>query len=500
MAYIRSYKNQDYLLPPRITDLFSKDHVCYLIEQLAESLDYSEFDKKYAGVGHPAYPPRINLKLLLMAYVDGIRSSRKIAKNAQENVVYIYLGEKVSPDFRTISDFRKDNKKLMKNVFREVNTFAIQHGLIDLSHLIPDSTTIKANANNNKILDKKTLEKLDKYIDKVIEEGIKIDEEEDKLYGDRGMHQLPKDLNDSEKRRPIIRKIVDEINKSMREDKKDNVRKIKTALHKVKQFMDDHKLKKYSFTDADARFMLNKEGRIGLNYNAQLVVEKNGLIISNDIVQDCDDRNQLLPSIASVEEDFEELPEGTRVLADGLYENGKTMQELDKRGFDLYIPGKNMATAEARKKKFAKANFFYDEGKDVYICPEEKELKNVGRYFNKKRKEYLTIYKASADNCFVCSYKDSCCKSKQRVIHATPYDKLFNRIKERLKTEEGKKVYSLRKQTVETSIGDIKHNKKFRDFLLRGIEKVKIEFDLVCTAHNLVMINNLIKKSLVVGY
>jgi len=152
------------LLPPSLEDIISEDHVCYLIEQIAEQLDYSEFDKKYAGAGHPAYHPRINIKLLLMANVDGIRSSRRIANNAQENVVYIYLAERTNPDFRTISDFRKDNRDLIKNVFREVNMFALKHGLIDLSHLMIDGTTIKANANNQRILDRKTLDKIDKYI------------------------------------------------------------------------------------------------------------------------------------------------------------------------------------------------------------------------------------------------------------------------------------------------------------------------------------------------
>lgn len=220
MAYITSFKNQNYLLPLNITDLFSEDHACYLIEQIAEQLDYSEFDKKYAGAGHPAYHPRINIKLLLMANVDGIRSSRRIAKNAQENVVYIYLAEKTNPDFRTISDFRKDNRRLIKNVFREVNMFALEYGLIDLSHLMIDGTTVKANANNQRILDRETLRKLDKYIDKIIEEGIKVDDEEDKIYGERGMHELPEEFTGSERRKPIVRKIVNEINKSIKEGKK----------------------------------------------------------------------------------------------------------------------------------------------------------------------------------------------------------------------------------------------------------------------------------------
>ena len=343
------------------------------------------------------------------------------------------------------------------------------------------------------------LDKLDRYIDKVIEEGIKVDEEEDKLYGDRGMHELPEDLNDSEKRRGIVRKIVDEINKSMKEGKKDKVKKIKSALHQVKQVMEEQGLKKYSFTDPDSRFMLNKKGKIELSYNAQLVVDRNGLILANDVVQECDDRNQLIPNIANVEDHFGPLPERTKISADAGCENGKALAELDSRGFDLYVPGKNVIKPEAKQKKFAKANFTYNEEKDVYICPENKLLKNVGRYFNTKRYEHLTIYKAS--DCSTCPQQAACCKSaKHRVIHAIPQDKLLNRIKEKLKTPAGKAVYALRQQTVEPAIGDIKHNKKFREFLLRGIEKVKTEFNLVCTARNLVIINKLLKRGIPVPY
>jgi len=489
LAYITSFKNQNYLLPLNITELFSEDHVCYLIEQIAEQLNYSEFDKKYAGAGHPAYHPRINIKLLLMANVDGIRSSRRIAKNATENVVYIYLAEKTSPDFRTISDFRKDNRDLIKNVFREVNMFALEHGLIDLSHLLIDGTTIRANANNQRILDRETLDKLDKYIDKVIGAGIKVDEEEDKIYGERGMHELPEEFNDSERRKPIVRKIVNEINKSIKEGKKEHVKQIKQAFNSLQQMMYDQGLKKFGLTDSDARFMLNKKGGKELSYNAQLVVERNGLIISNVVVQECDDRNQIVRNVNHVEQEFGTLSKKTKVIVDNGYENGVEMENLDKRGFDLYIPGKNMKEGKIKAKRFVKANFRYDEGTDRYICPEGKFLKNVGTSFNKKRGVYMMIYKGI--DCPSCPHQKECCKnSKFRAIHALPQDKLFNRIRKKLCTKEGKAVYDLRKQTVERSIGDIKHNKKFRSFLLRGKQKVKVEFNLACIAHNLVILNN----------
>ncbi len=490
MSYIKSYKNQNYLIPPNLKDLFSKDHVCYMIEQIANDLDYSKFDEMYAGAGHPAYHPSINVKLLLMAYIDGIKSSRRIAKNAQENVVYIYLAEKTQPDFRTISDFRKDNQDFIKNVFKQVNSFALDQGLIDLSHLMIDGTSIKADANNEKVIDAKTLDKLDKYIDKVIKEGIKIDEEEDKIYKDRGFHELPKDLTDSEKRRPIVRKIIKKINDSIKKGEKKEVEKIKSDLQNIKQVVDEKGLNKYSFVDPDSKFMLNKKKGYELSYNAQLVVEKNGLIISNDVINKGDDRNQLVANVNRVEEDFGELREGTRISADAGYVKGKDMEKLEDKKFDLYIPVRNIAKI-TDKDKFKKSSFTYDPEKDVYVCPMNKILKNVGTYFDKSSQQNRTQFVSKKKECGVCKHKLECCKKqKRKKISATPYDQMFNRIKEKLNTEEGWAIYNLRKQTVERSIGDIKQNKSFRSFLLRGLKKVKSEFNLVCIAHNLVLINN----------
>lgn len=490
MAYIKSFRNQNYLIPPKISDLFSKDHVCYLIEQITDNLDYSEFDLKYSGPGGPAYQPRILLKLLMMGHVDGIRSSRRIAKNAQENVVYIFLAEKTSPDFRTISDFKKDNKKLVKTMSKELNLFALKEGLIDLSHLMIDGTTIKANANNDKNISKKTLEKIEKYINKLIEEGIKVDEEEDKLYGDRGMHQLPEDFDNAEKRRPIIRKIVREINKSMKEGDTEKVHEIKENLQNIKQVMKEKNLKKYSFIDPDSKFMQNKEGKLELCYNAQLVTDKNGLIISNDVVTDVNDKHQLLPNIARVEQDFGPLPEGTKIGADGGYLSQDIMP-LDKRNFDIYMPMFGMQTEE--KNRFDKINFKYDPESDCYICPENKEVEWMTKI---KHNKYDYVEKYMCKDCPSCPYRTECFDNRKnfRILTTLPHDKIANRIKEKMLTKKGKETYKLRQQTVEPAIGDIKHNKKLRMFFTRGIHKVKTEFDLGCVAHNLAKINNLLHK------
>ena len=103
MAYITSHKNQNWLIPQSIKDMIPKEHICFFVEEFVESLDFSSFDLIYAGAGHPAYHPRILMKNIIMGMLSRIRSSRKLASATRESFIFMYLAEKVSPDFRTIA-------------------------------------------------------------------------------------------------------------------------------------------------------------------------------------------------------------------------------------------------------------------------------------------------------------------------------------------------------------------------------------------------------------
>src|SRR4030043_2218239 len=165
MVYLHSFKKQSWLLPPSIEELIPENHICFLVENLIESLDFSSFDIRYDGPGHPAYHPRILLKLLVMGVLDRVRSSRRLARNGRENVIYMYLSEKSAPDFRTISDFRKDNPELVKEVFKHTVSFAKEEGLIDLSYLPTDGSKERANASNRRVLTKEELDVLLRFVD-----------------------------------------------------------------------------------------------------------------------------------------------------------------------------------------------------------------------------------------------------------------------------------------------------------------------------------------------
>jgi transposase len=128
-----------------------------------------------------------------MGVLDRVRSSRRLARNGRENVIYMYLAEKLAPDFRTISDFRKDNPELVKEVFKHTVSFAKEEGLLDLSYLSTDGSKVRANASNRKVLIKEELEVLLRFVDEELEEWAKQDTIEDNAFGEiRGSDQLPR--------------------------------------------------------------------------------------------------------------------------------------------------------------------------------------------------------------------------------------------------------------------------------------------------------------------
>src|SRR3989338_7941570 len=217
MVYIASSKDQNWLLPISIKDMIPKDHICFLVEDFAENLDYKNFDIMYDGAGHPAYHPRIIMKILIQSMLSRVRSSRKLAAACRENFVMMYLAEKTKPDFRTIARFRKNNKELVKDAFKETVNFASEQNLIDLSFISIDGSMLKANASKKKYFDKKGLDKLDKAIDKMVEEDIKLDELEEQIFGDkeegltgideRDLRRIVRDYKKSEDKKKVKRNI-----------------------------------------------------------------------------------------------------------------------------------------------------------------------------------------------------------------------------------------------------------------------------------------------------
>jgi transposase len=196
MAIRKDKMGQSWLLPPAVSDLIPVDHICYLVIAIVNSIDVSEVEKKYRSKpGNPAHSRQMLLRLVIMASIDAVWSSRKIAKLAHENIVYMHLTGNEKPDFRTICNFKKECKELIENAFKETVSIAKALGILNLGHISTDWTKMKANASNNYTLSKEEIEE----IKRIIERGIAIDDDEDKLYGDKRGDELPPELNTQEK-------------------------------------------------------------------------------------------------------------------------------------------------------------------------------------------------------------------------------------------------------------------------------------------------------------
>lgn len=501
---------QSWLFPPRITDFIPEDHCCNLVVAVVERVDVSLAEQRYRSrPGNPAYSRRMLLRLVVQAAIDGVWSSRKIDKLAHENVVYMYLTGNEKPDFRTICSFRKENKELIEAVFKETVRLARSVGLLQLGHLATDGTKMKANASNDSILSREELVE----IRKIIEGGIALDEEEDKLYGELRGDELPPALNTREK----IRKKLDELDQArgsrLRRVAKQLVEehafgeerqkeRVEEQIRTAAEEFDENDLKVVSLTDPEARFMEHPQDYIKFSYNAQITADHDsGIIVAQDVTQACTDHAQVEPQVKKTEEQLGRLPEGTTWSFDNGYFSGGNLRFLERKRIDGYIPNSTQAQElkgnEVGVGPFAKEQFEYDEATDQFRCPNGKILSRKGEYeYNGK-----SVYAYYGANCRECPFRSECAgEGKKRVITSYGYEAERMRMAAKMRSDTGKAEYKKRSETVEWIFGNIKQNMKFREFLTRGLESVRTEYNLVCSAHNLKIIwGKLSRDAAVIG-
>ena len=495
MAIREDKLGQSWLFPPCITDFIPKNHICNLIIEIIAKIDISEVEIKFKSQpGNPAYPRRMLLRILVQAAIDGVWSSRKIDKLAHENVIYMYLAGNEKPDFRTICNFRRDNKELMEDVFKQTVILAKSLDILKLGHLSTDGTKIKANASNNYTLNKDELKRIRSIIDK----GIEIDEEEDSMYGDERGDKLPPELDTKEKIREKIKEIEQSQGKKLKRAAKilieahvtgdeNQKKKIEGKINRAEEEINKSSQKAVSITDPESRFMLNKKKRYELSYNPQITADHDsGIIVANDVTQDCTDHHQLQPQLKKIEENIGKLPEGSKVSADNGYFTGDNLQYLEEKKLDGYIPDGNLATEMKGNKRndslYSKDKFGYDEENDCFICPNGDILVKKGEYEYNGKVQYH-YYGAKCGDC--PSRADCAGVGKMRSIISDAYEAQRRRMVNKMGSEQGKEVYKKRKETVEWPFGNIKQNLGLREFFTRGLENVKTEHNLACIAHNL---------------
>ena len=450
---------QLFLLPPSIQDFVPANHLSRIVNEVVETIDTSSIETKYSHLGQKSYSPKLLLKLLFYGYSVGIRSGRKIAMACESDTAFMFLANMYRPDFRTINDFRKDNISFVQSSFVHIVQLCKELGMCKIGTLTIDGTKLKANANADQSRTqsqyKDWLTELNSQIEGILQEADSIDENEDLLHGDNRGDEIPSQLAGKQKLKE----------------------KIKKALSSFKK--DDDK-ERVNLTDTDAKF-IKGSGRIDTNYNCQAAISEDGIIVCAYSNNNPSDRTETLRVVEESEHNTQEKI--IDVLADSGYASYNNYEQLEKAGKVCYIPDQQLNTEKVKEQNpYHRSHFKYNEENNEFICPENKIVAYSHQTSHKKTKQESLVY--VCEECPKCSKQKLCTKGNYRQIHIEKRETLRNKIRERLKSKEGKLKYIFRMR-IEAVFGNLKQNLNYKHLYLQGIEKTTAEWQLICIGHNL---------------
>lgn len=458
------------LFPANVFELLPEDHDCFLFRELLQQLDTKEIEAQYSPNGQRAYHPRKIISILIYGYSHGVFSSRELEQRCNQDLSFMYMAERNCPNFRVLSDFRKQFHAEFKSLFKQTVLLAQKLGLVRLGHVSLDGSKFKANTSKHKALSYGRLKASEKILTAKVADLMKkaerADDLENEVYKSETGFDIPEDLRFH----------------------KDRLKKIKAAKKALEQreheensekLIDDKK--QISFADTDAKIM-GKKGDFDYRYNAQICVDdKHQIIVEQHVNSNANDTNEVKESLQGLEEATGSLPE--KMSLDNGYWSGENFEELESKDIDAYIAaGRSEKEQDGElPNSFKKINFTYVEEDDYFLCPARQVLPLI-----KIRKDGGKVYTANYDICSNCQYYTKCVIAKRKVgrsITSTQYDKKLSAMRAKMKKKSSKAVYARRKVIVEPVFGQIK-NGGFRGFGLRGIAKVKGEFALTCMAFN----------------
>ncbi|KKL81210.1 hypothetical protein LCGC14_1997040 [marine sediment metagenome] len=451
-----------------IGGLIPHDHLCRMVKEVVFSLDTEPIEAKYSFLGQNSYHPKLLLSVLFYGYATGVRSSRKIAAKCISDHMYIYLMQCYGPDYRTISDFRKNNIKEIAKYFVDIIRILNELGCSRVGKIHIDGTKLKGSASAKRSKDKKGYEKwlteIKEEIDKIIKEAEAIDKQEDESCETAGQQE------------ELKQKLTDR-------------QYLKSKIEKALKTLKEEDRKKINLTDNDANHMKAGGSKdVRPSYNCQAAVTDDGIIVAAEAVTEANDRNQLEPMIEQTETNTKETVE--EVAADSGYGSYANYEYLEEKGIDGYVPDDHFrqyknGEYEKEENRYHYSNFKYDESTDSYICPEGKPVIYWKTRKNKTNKRQWNHKVYQGRECRECTKRSLCTKSKVRELLIDVREPLLQKMREKLSSEEGKEKYFKRQYTIEPIFGHLKFNLGYRNFLLRGINKVTAEFKLMCIGWNL---------------
>jgi transposase len=467
MRYKEGHSREQVLIFPEVIDDYvSKDNPVRFIDSFIDVFDMIKLGFTHSQTcktGCKPYNPKDLLKLYIYGYVNQIRSSRKLEKESHRNIEVIWLLRKLQPDHKTISDFRKDNSRSLKKVFRQFVMLCKGWGLYGNELVAIDGSKFKANNHNSRCFTmqkiKKTLKEINEKIEGYLRELDETDEFEESNNSDTKLESA---------------KLQENI---------DQLKETQTKYKQYEKMLKESGEKQISLTDPDSRLMMVKKGGKDVCFNVQTAIDsKHKLVADFDATNEGNDLNQLSKMSEKTKETLE--VEELEVVADKGYFNREEIKKCEENNVKCYVP-QPRKSHNRKKGLFTDKDFVYDHERDCYICPAGEVLHPTT--YRKSREE--NIY--TTRKCLTCSLKSKCTKNKyRRRIYRWIHEQIIEEMA--IRVQENPDKIKARACIVEHPFGTIKQPMNQGYFLTRGFEGVKAELSLTMLAYNIKRVLNIL--------
>ena len=465
MAHISGHdRSQTLLLPEAVEDYVGSDNPVRFIDAFVDGLDLTAAGFACVtakATGRPGYAPKDLLKLYIYGYLNRVRSSRRLEAETHRNIEVIWLMRHLKPDFKTIADFRADNRNAFRSVFRQFVLLCRELDLFGRELLAVDGTRIKAVNNKDRNFTRASLTKFIELADAKLDDYLQRLDQSDTADSNTGGSRV----------KNLAEKIT-----AIRERRA----RCKDMLAELDRTGEDQ----ISLTDPDSRAMA-AHTHVAVGYNAQVAVDtKHKLIVEQQVTNQVVDMGQLTQTTEPAKEVLG--VETIDVVADKGYFKIEDIEACEKAGIMPYVPRPQRGPS-VRAGLFRKDEFQYDEATDSYVCPTGQRLHPYSSSPLRGLKKINYVNKLACDDC---SIRSRCTAGTFRTVSRLENEAVLDRMAARLAKRPG--VLDRRRETVEHPFGTIKQWMNQGAFLMRGLEKVRAEFSLTALAYNLRRVLNLV--------
>lgn len=449
-----------------VEQLVDDDHPVRAIWEFVGLLDLSSFCEGIRAVeggrGRPTYNPRLMISLWIYANSSGVNSARQIARLCEYDPAYQWLSGMKVVNYHSLSDFRVDHGEALNKLFVEILAVLNSKGLITLERVMQDGTKIKARASSSTFKKKGQIEQ---HLEMAREHLKELEAQSEEEMG-KGVVKARQRA--ARRKQQLLESALEELKK---------IASRKTRKNK--------KEARVSEIEPEARNMKHKDGGYAPSYNLQLSTDRShGIIVGIGISQEATDYGELIPAVDRIEKNLGRLPD--QMVTDGGYTTSNNIHQMQERGIDLIAPITDQVNQLKQKgidPSFSREAFAYDEITNSYSCRGGKTLSYVGK---EQRGSLRFKYRASAADCQACPFKQKCCPGASgRSVMRLEHEREVANHRDKMQTDESKKIYKERGQIAEFPNAWIKEKLGVRRFQLRGRTKVYLEAIWACATYNI---------------